>query len=72
MVIGRPYSQDYSFPSNVDFENMVPENEMIIISVDGKIEGMPDGCGVYFSSHTTSWSGIIIIFKIYTKADRCC
>lgn len=56
----------YEFPNNADFENFVYNNEVIIISVDGNIAGIP-GCGVYFPSQVDSWNGNYYNFSSYIR-----
>jgi hypothetical protein len=56
----------YGFPNNADFENFVHNNEVIIVSVDGRIAGIP-GCGVYFPSQVESWEGNYYNFSSYIR-----
>ncbi len=63
---GKDYHPDYAFPNNAEFENFVSENEVIIISVDGHIDGLP-GCGVYFPSQLDSWNGNYYDFSTYIR-----
>ena len=67
VAIGRTFNEDYHFPSNADFENIAHNNDVIIISVDGKIKGMPKGCQVYFPSQADSWDGGYYNFSAYIK-----
>lgn len=67
VAIGRPYQEDYAYPNNAEFENVAYNNDVIIISIDGKIEGMPEGCGVYFPSQTDSWGGNYYNFSAYIR-----
>jgi len=56
----------YEFPNNAELENFVYNNEVIIISVDGSIAGIP-GCGVYFPSQVDSWKGNYYNFSSYIR-----
>lgn len=66
VAIGKDYEPDYDFPNNADFENFVYYNDVIIICVDGKIEGLPD-CGVYFPSEVKDWKGKYYNFSLYIR-----
>lgn len=49
---GRDQHPDYNIPYNADFESYSDLNQVIIVSVDGKIPGYDeDGCGVYYPYH---------------------
>lgn len=65
-VKNRPYDPAYEYPNNADFENFVNNHEVIIISVDGKIESLRN-CGVYFPSQAESWSGNYYNFSSYIR-----
>ncbi len=67
VAINRPYEPDYGHPNNAEFENVVYQNDVIIISVDGKIEGMPEGCKVYFPSQAEAWDGNYYNFSAYIR-----
>lgn len=66
VVVGRPYDEAYEYPNNADFENFTYSNDVIVVSVDGQIEGL-GGCGVYFPSLGDSWSGNYYSFSAYTR-----
>ena len=63
---GRKFDPEYEFPNNADFENFVSQNDVIIVSVDGKIYDLP-GCGVYFPSQSEKWSGNYYNFSQYIR-----
>ncbi len=65
-VLSNASDPAYEFSNNADFENFVYENDVIIISVDGKIEGLP-GCGVYFPSQAENWDGNFYNFSAYIR-----
>lgn len=65
-VTGRPDDPAYEYPNNADFENYTYHHEVIIISADGKIEGL-DGCGVYFPSMSSDWEGNYYNFSAYIR-----
>ncbi len=65
-VIGRKNDPAYDFSSNADFENFTYNNDVIIISVDGKINGLA-GCGVYFPSQDKDWKGNYFNFSMYIR-----
>ena len=67
VAIGRPYEPDYGHSNNAEFENVAYYNDVIIISVEGKIEGMPEGCKVYFPSQADSWDGNYYNFSTYIR-----
>lgn len=65
-VTGRKHDPAYDFSSNADFENFTFNNDVIIISVDGKIHGLA-GCGVYFPSQDKDWKGNYYNFSLYIR-----
>jgi hypothetical protein len=65
-VTGRKHDPAYDFSSNADFENFTFNNDVIIISVDGKIYGLA-GCGVYFPSQDKDWKGNYYNFSLYIR-----
>ncbi|RLD31515.1 MAG: hypothetical protein DRI73_08600 [Bacteroidetes bacterium] len=67
VAIGRPYESDYGHPNNAEFENVAYYNDVIIISVEGKIEGMPEGCKVYFPSQADTWNDDYYNFSVYIR-----
>lgn len=64
---GRKFDPDYEYPNNADFENFVSQNDVIIVSVDGKIYDLLGGCGVYFPSQDEKWSGNYYNFSQYIR-----
>ena len=67
IAINRDYHADYGYPNNAEFENVAYYNDVIIISIDGKIEGMPEGCKVYFPSQADSWEDNYYNFSVYIR-----
>lgn len=67
VAIGRTYDPDYGNPNNAELENVAFHNDVIIVSIDGKIEGMPEGCKVYFPSQVDSWDGNYYNFSAYIR-----
>jgi|GEM_PF-881398 len=65
-VIGRKNDPAYDFSSNADFENFTYNNDVIIVSVDGKIKGLAE-CGVYFPSQDKDWKGNYYNFSVYIR-----
>ncbi len=65
-AINRPDDPDYDYPNNADFENEATDKDVIIISVDGEIPGIP-GCGVYFPSQVEGWEGNWYNFSAYIR-----
>ncbi|OFX41065.1 MAG: hypothetical protein A2X05_11570 [Bacteroidetes bacterium GWE2_41_25] len=65
-VTGRKHDPAYDYSSNADFENYTYNNNVIIICVDGKINGL-DGCGVYFPSQAKDWKGNYYNFSLYIR-----
>ena len=65
-VSDRKHDPAYDFSSNADFENFTFNNDVIIISVDGKIYGLA-GCGVYFPSQDKDWKGNYYNFSLYIR-----
>jgi hypothetical protein len=65
-VLSKASNPAYGYPNNADFENYVYENKVIIVCVDGKIEGLP-GCGVFFPSQAQNWSGNFYNFSAYIR-----
>lgn len=63
----RTYDPDYGYPNNADFENFTLEHDVIIVSVDGKIAGMPKGCQVYFPAQAKNWKGNFYNFSAYIR-----
>ena len=66
-AVNRPWHPDYAYPNNADFENFTRQHDAIIVSVDGKITGMPKGCQVYFPSQTKDWKGNYYNFSAYIR-----
>lgn len=66
-VISKATGPAYEYPNNADFENFVYERKVIVVCVDGKIEGMPNGCGVYFPSQAQNWNGNFYNFSAYIR-----
>lgn len=66
-AVGRSYNKEYEYPNNADFENYSNQREVIIVSVDGKIDGIPGGCGVYFPSQAENWIGNYYNFSVYIR-----
>jgi enterochelin esterase-like enzyme len=66
-VISKSSNPAYEYPNNADFENFVYERKVIVVCVDGKIEGMPSGCGVYFPSQAENWRGNFYNFSAYIR-----
>ncbi|XOV91395.1 MAG: alpha/beta hydrolase [Bacteroidota bacterium] len=65
-AVNRQNHTDYDYPNNADFENEATNKEVIIISVDGKISGIP-ACGVYFPSQVENWEGNWYNFSSYIR-----
>jgi hypothetical protein len=65
-AINRTYDPAYDYPNNSDFENVAHFNDVIIVCVDGKIDGL-SGCGVYFPSLEEKWSGNYYNFSLYIR-----
>ncbi len=66
VVMSNDSNPDYEYPNNADFENFVYERKVIIVCVDGKIEGL-QGCGVYFPSQAENWNGDFYNFSAYIR-----
>ncbi len=66
-VVNRPWNKEYEYPNNADFENYSNQREVIIVCVDGKIEGIPGGCGVYFPSQAENWKSNYYNFSAYIR-----
>jgi hypothetical protein len=66
-VFSKASNPAYEYPNNADFENFVYERKVIIVCVDGKIEGLPSGCGVYFPSQAENWNGNFYNFSAYIR-----
>ncbi|MBK8504061.1 MAG: hypothetical protein IPL46_18750 [Saprospiraceae bacterium] len=64
---GRSDDEAYEFSSNADFENAATSHDVIIISVDGRIEELPEGCKVYFPSQAEEWQGNYYNFSTYIR-----
>jgi hypothetical protein len=67
VVFSKTSNPAYEYPNNADFENIVYERKVIVVCVDGKIEGMPSGCGVYFPSQAENWGGNFYNFSAYIR-----
>jgi len=67
VAINRTYNPDYGYPNNAEFENVAYHNDVIIVNIDGKIEGMPEGCKVYFPSQAETWDGNYYNFSAYIR-----
>ncbi|MEQ8553119.1 MAG: alpha/beta hydrolase-fold protein [Cyclobacteriaceae bacterium] len=65
-AIDREDHPDYDYPNNADLENEAQQKDVIIISVNGKIPGIP-GCGVYFPSQVDGWEGNWYNFSMYIR-----
>ena len=65
-AVNRPNHPDYDYPNNADLENEANQKDVIIISVNGKIPGIP-GCGVYFPSQVEGWEGNWYNFSMYIR-----
>ena len=61
-----PGHPDYAYPSNLDFEEVVSQYDLIIVCADGNVPGLP-GCGAYFPSLAESWSGNYYNFSAYIR-----
>lgn len=66
VAVNRPYNEAYEYPNNADFENYTYNNNIIIISVDGKIKGL-GGCGVYYPSLADSLMNNYYNFSAYIR-----
>jgi hypothetical protein len=67
VVLSKASNPAYEYPNNADFENFVYERKVIVVCVDGKIEGLPSGCGVYFPSQAENWNGNFYNFSAYIR-----
>lgn len=67
VAVNRTYNKAYEYPNNADFENVALNNDVIIICADGKIEDLPDGCGVFFPSLANQWTGNYYNFSVYIR-----
>ena len=67
VAIGRTYNPDYGYPNNAEIENVAYHNDVIIVSIDGKIDELPEGCKVYFPSQADSWDGNYYNFSAYIR-----
>lgn len=68
-LTGRLPLPDYDVPYNADFESYSDLNEVIIVSVDGKIPDFDGGgCGVYYPfHHEPDWKGNDFNFSLYIR-----
>lgn len=65
-VLSKESDPAYEYPNNADFENFVYERKVIVVCVDGKIDGLP-GCGVYFPSQDENWNKNFYNFSAYVR-----
>ncbi len=63
----RVYDKAYEYSNNADFENVATAKDVIIVSVDGRIAGLPEGCQVYFPSLADSWEGNYYNYSVYIR-----